>query len=550
MPFGTWKEEAPGTVSAARPLRCALPGVLLALACLLPFLNKAFTIDDAYFLSEAQQTLRTPLTPTAVSICWDNVPSKRYAREIGSPAVLAAYLLTPVVLLQAREWVGHLLILLLLAAAVVATVRLAFRCGADAAQAMWAGLILASFPAVLGMAGTVMPDVPVMCLVVIGMERLLAWKAEHRIHQALSSGLALGLAPLGRMHTLLLLPIAVLALAGAPPIPSWKRIRQLGLLIWLPVALALLCFAGVTWLTSDPAHASPSALFVGGPNSTQFGAFRVDQNLPELGLICMLAAPLGLAWPLVSGKPGLWLLGTGIAATAILKYGLHLVSGVRYAIGAVGVAVLFWVLLWAWRSRQAPLLWLALWLLIPVPMIPYIHLPSKYIVPCAPAAAILLAQRLSLAGRTRRLLVSAAAVIGGAVIGVGIVHADAVFSGLAREVVAEDIAPQIQAGRRAWYSGEWALTWYGEQAGADCLVSSPLPAAGEIVVAGAIDGGTPLVDKLGLKKRLLRTISGGGFGMRIMNPAIDVGFYSNFHGYLPWRLSSAPVNTYYVWQIE
>ncbi len=545
-----WEEEVQEGVSAPHTFRCALPGLLLALVCLLPFLNKAYTIDDPYFLFEARQTLQTPLTPTAVSMCWENVGYKRPLRQIGSPAVLMAYLLTPVVLLQAREWAGHLLMLLVLGASIVATVRLAFRCGADRTQAIWAGLILAAFPAVLGMAGTVMPDVPVMCLSVIGMERLLAWKAEGRIHQALASGLALGLAPLGRVHTILLLPLAAVILAGYPPIPSLNRLRQSGLVRWLPVVLALVSFATVTWLTSDPSHGSSSAVFVGGPNLNQLGAFRIDQNLPELGLIWMLAAPLGIAWLLVSGRPGLWLLGAGIAGAAILKYGFHLVSGVRYAIGLLGVAVLAWVVLWAWRSRQPPMFWLALWLLIPVPLVPYLHLPSKYMVPCAPAAAILLARRLSLAGATRRLLVSAATVIGGAAVGVGILHADAAFAGLARQVVNEAVIPQIQAGRRVWYSGEWALTWYGEQAGADCLLLSPLPAPGDIVVAGVIDGGAPLLDRLNLKKRLVRTISRDGFGVRIMNPAIDVGFYSNFYGYLPWRLSSAPVNTYYVWQIE
>ena len=55
---------------ASQILRCSLPGILLALVCLLPFVNKAFTIDDPYFLYEARQTLVTPLAPTSVSICW------------------------------------------------------------------------------------------------------------------------------------------------------------------------------------------------------------------------------------------------------------------------------------------------------------------------------------------------------------------------------------------------------------------------------------------------------------------------------------------------
>jgi len=38
----------------------ALPAVLLAIACLIAFLNKAYTIDDPPFLLEARQILETP----------------------------------------------------------------------------------------------------------------------------------------------------------------------------------------------------------------------------------------------------------------------------------------------------------------------------------------------------------------------------------------------------------------------------------------------------------------------------------------------------------
>ncbi len=50
--------------------RLALPGVLLAFVFLLPFLHKAYTIDDPWFLLEARQILRTPLQPMSFPVCW------------------------------------------------------------------------------------------------------------------------------------------------------------------------------------------------------------------------------------------------------------------------------------------------------------------------------------------------------------------------------------------------------------------------------------------------------------------------------------------------
>jgi 4-amino-4-deoxy-L-arabinose transferase-like glycosyltransferase len=197
-------------------VRCAIPGVFLSILCLLPFVNKAYTIDDAYFLFEAQQTLRTPRTPAATAICWDNVGYKRPLRQIGSPALLMGYFLAPVALFGSEEWMGHLLTLFFLLAAVAGTVALTLRCRPDPRQATLAGLIFASTPAVLGMAGTVFPDVPCAALVVWGMERLLAWKEQRKLHQALAAALLLGLAPIGRSHLLLMLPIGAFLMLCEP----------------------------------------------------------------------------------------------------------------------------------------------------------------------------------------------------------------------------------------------------------------------------------------------------------------------------------------------
>jgi hypothetical protein len=50
--------------------RCSLPALILSAACLLPYLNKAFLIDDPLFLLQAQQIRKTPLHPLALDICW------------------------------------------------------------------------------------------------------------------------------------------------------------------------------------------------------------------------------------------------------------------------------------------------------------------------------------------------------------------------------------------------------------------------------------------------------------------------------------------------
>ena len=69
--LGSQHDSDPRAASALTVLRCGAPALLLAVAVLLPYLSKAFTIDDPLFLRSAEQVLRDPLHPTAFSIVWD-----------------------------------------------------------------------------------------------------------------------------------------------------------------------------------------------------------------------------------------------------------------------------------------------------------------------------------------------------------------------------------------------------------------------------------------------------------------------------------------------
>jgi hypothetical protein len=533
-------------------LRCSLPALLLALACLCPFFNKAYTIDDSYFMLEAQQTVRTPLTPAATSICWNAHGYKEPLRKIGSPAILMGYLLVPAVLSGGDEWVAHLTIFLFLAVLIVATVALAFRLGCGQWESSLAGLLVATFPVVLGMAGTAMPDVPAAALATLGLERLCAWRTEKRLSQAIAAGFLLGLAPLGRIHTIvLLLPAVVILAAGDKWLLSPRQIRQLGLRHWLPVLLTIVCFASFTWMTSDTSAASTGVRGV-GPNLDQLAWDNVARNVPQIGVNWMLTVPFGFVWLLVKRPYGPWILGAALLGSLVHFFVYKDKWWILYSIGVAGLIAIGWVIAAAIRDRQAFSLALGLCLLISLPIFMYLHLPPKYMVPSAPAAAILLARELSLLAGRRRLFASAAIVCAGAALGVAILRADAAFSGAARQIVHEYVEPEIRAGRTVWYAGQWSLSWYGEKAGALCAVESlPGPQRGDLIVGGDMEGGLAMVERVPrLRRRLLRTISIGAPGGRIMSPAINTGFYSNQVGYLPWRWSTLPIDTYYVWDVE
>jgi hypothetical protein len=128
-------------------LRCAAPALVLAAAVLLPFLGKAFTIDDTMFLRQAEHLLSDPLHPTAFEMVWSSAaaPVRNSAIMPSGPAM--AYLLVPCVRLGGTEWVAHLTQLLLFGLAILATAGLALRLGLDRAGARAASLLLAATPA-------------------------------------------------------------------------------------------------------------------------------------------------------------------------------------------------------------------------------------------------------------------------------------------------------------------------------------------------------------------------------------------------------------------
>jgi hypothetical protein len=162
-----------------------LPGILLAFVCLVPYLNKAYTIDDPLFLLEARQILKTPLQPMSFGFCWLDPQTCFQAGSLGpgSTQGLMGYLLVPVILAGGAEWIAHLLQILLACLAVLSMVRLALRLGCNRVQAAFAGLMLVGIPPFLSMASTAMPDLAALTLGLTGIERLLAWKDEQRWHQ-------------------------------------------------------------------------------------------------------------------------------------------------------------------------------------------------------------------------------------------------------------------------------------------------------------------------------------------------------------------------------
>jgi len=534
----------------ARLLKCAGPAIVLAALVLVPFFGKAFTIDDTLFLRQAQQITIDPSHPTAFDIVWTEKPAPLRMSEIMVSGPAMAYLLVPTIWAHGAEWVAHATQLLLLIAAILGTVTLGFRLGASDRDATIAALLLAATPASLAMASSAMPDIAAMAFGVIGLERLLAWRETRRWSAGLGATAALAAGALARSHVLLLLPVGVVLLLWTPATAGRTKTaaRPTGRL-WIPVALVPIVVAAVSFLLQDP----DGAASVIGATMRYSGTEQVAANLAAFATHWALALPLALFWMLLHGsrvvRQPAWYLA-GIAIGALVWDPEHVVRASLIAVaGGLSAGVLADVLMDAWRRRDRVQLALGLALFAAAPVGLYQHLPSKYLLVSAPAAALLLARTAArraplVAWRTAGITVAA-----GLVLAVLIIRADAAFADLGRRAADDLIATRTARGQTVWFAGHWGFQWYAERAGAKPLtLHGPAPRPGDLAVSSQNALGA--IIEVFQPRTLVTVLASDQPGGRIMSRAAGAGFYSNVWGYLPWAWSDDVLDRYTLWRLD
>ncbi|MBV8552558.1 MAG: hypothetical protein JOY54_14765 [Acidobacteriaceae bacterium] len=523
-----------------RVLPSSLPALILSAACLLPYLSKPFTIDDPLFLQEAQHIRVSPLHPMLTQICWNIDNSCGPLAGTAPNNLLMSYLLVPVVASGAHEWLAHLMQILILGAGIIATVSLAFRFGFNTFGACAAGLILAASPPVLAMASTAMPDVLAMSLGVIGVERLIAWRQQGKSIDGVFCALALGLAGFARLHMVLLWACCVVLLRDNGRILNVKGWLALKTRWWPLAGSALICGIALV-LTREPGSTA-------GPSQHWVSASFVRLNIWSYFFYWTLAMPLGLAWLVLRNRRMNLLALVPFCGFAIWKILTHPFPNVwKTLCFALGALVLVDIFLWAFQTLEQRRLFCALWLLIPLAALEYVHLPVKYLVPCAPAVALLVVDVLQTARWRNATLgvIVAAEVIWGSMV----LQADAKFAEMGRDAAARLIKPHVAAGERVWFASQWGFQWYALKAGARPLWTNQMPARGDYLARGEIEGYTETLKRLP-PATLVETYTVAGPGGRTMSRKDNAGLYSNASGQLMWAWGTDTWNRYELWRFH
>jgi hypothetical protein len=379
----------------------------------------------------------------------------------------------------------------------------------------------------------------------VGIERLLAWKAAGRWWQALAAGLALGMAPYARPHLALFLGLGAFLLLDSGRISGVLDQVRKSPWRWTPIGIAALTLATVALLTYHG-----GAVLQAPGSQPETGS--LGDNAFAYFLYLAVPMPLAIPWVLAHWRrsPGLLLAG-GVAFALGARLLLGPTDPDTWALaaafaGAISLGHLLWDAL---GSRDHARILAVLWILIPLPVVVYAHLPIKFLLPVAPAIVLVLLRLSSGLSRRTAVVCGALLVVAGTAYSCLILEADARFANVARRAAKELIEPHLAAGERVWGAGEWGFYWYALRAGAQVTrPDAPGPYPGDLLAIPTGGAGSPAtLDRLP-NRTLVQTFAYSCNCGRTMGSG--AGLYSNRLGNLLWAWGSGEVAGFQLWRVH
>jgi 4-amino-4-deoxy-L-arabinose transferase-like glycosyltransferase len=573
--------------SAKSQGRPAVPPILWAaaacLACLVPFLNKAFHIDDTLFLKAAQHIQQeNAFDFFGASVNWygNTMPMSEVMQN---PPLASYYLALVASVLGWSEPALHLAFLLPAVLAICGTYRLAEQLSARPLLAALATLLT---PAFLVSSTNVMCDTLTLCFWVWAVvwwdhglrQRQLAWLFLSTVLiclTCLTKYIGMGLIPLLLVYTLVR-----------------QRGQGLAALLTpcLPLAIPLLVLSLYQVLTEDMYgrgllfQAIGYAAYVRGSGQALTSAFFSE----SVGCLCFLGgsvATLLFFAPLLWSK---WQLLVGLALSAVLFLGLALAFfwagelAERFpdmkldksfpfgtppgtvpwfgllqfaAYAAAGFSLFALVISDLKTRRDSGSLLLALWVGGIFVFATFLNwtLNVRSLLPLVPAAAILIARRLDLffspATPARRVLWP---LIPAGMLALAVTWADYQMADSVRAAAAEIIQTCADQPGRTWFQGHWGFQYYMQKAGIAPLEVDLLEVApGDLIIyPDPYTNSNIELQKPPLPRRPVRQLEVASCRwLATMDISVGAGFYAGIWGALPFAFGPTQPARYTVVEV-
>lgn len=534
-----------------------IPG-LLTILCLIPFLPKAFHIDDPLYLWAAKQILKSPFDFYGFTVNWYGY-QQPIAQVINHPP------LVPYLIAGAGKFFGfgeialHLFFLIPAAAAATGTYFLA-RKFCD--QPLWAALMGIATPVFLVSGTTVMVDMFMLAFWVWALNFWIRGITKNKAADLLIASVLMGFCALAKYFG-----IAVVGLAFIYALAKKRRWCPWVFFLCYPVIL----FVQTEWMTSWRygkgvfSAASDFALRYGWSSGKSL-IQKLNIGLSFLGAgfftgLCLLpfAAPkrIILTAILLTGMlMGLWIYSGDVSFQVFIKRTDPGIFLPQLALAMIAGVSLVWLILQDVLKNKGPESFvLACWILGTLVFACFINwsITARTFLPMAPAVGILLARRLSAClhphQRTQKNPVLIIPLLTSLIVSLAACAADTSWAGSAR-TAAKSIMEKYggKPGRMVWFQGHWGFQYYMELEGARPVdIRWGHVPAGDLLIVPAHNTNThlPPEDRFELKETLeVNTLP----WITVMHPIAGAGFYSEYAGPLPFAFGNLPPENFYVYK--
>ncbi len=567
--------------ASPRVTRRSLALLLLVVAGItLPFIFEAFHLDDTIFIWLGREKLHDPF---ALGLPGHGYEGNFFSLYLDThPPLLTSYLsLLMRITGGASEAAMHLGFIIFPALAAVSMYFLSRR---FTGSPLTAALLLVVTPGFMVMTQSVMTDVPALSLWLAAIAAYVfavdreepaspdldtdaggpgAAESDGRWRSGplfILAGVFISLAVLTTYQSLSLAPLLfVYALLR-------KKVTVRSM---LPLAAGLAVFAAIVIYYLAATGNPPKLSYSFGVNLTpSFIANKILSIVSVIGGATVF--PVLLAAGLLKGKREfiafaavfvlmLIFFVTRIAA-GIYTPAAGILQAVFYSAGLLAVYRFFSTGIDAVASSQRTgserddiflILWISGVLAYSLVLLPYAS--TRYLLPLFPPVVLMFVRYARGAvARRRWQLFAAAAVIGTALTGMAVSIADYQLAGVYRSFAADQAEVLQRDGRQLWFAGEFGLRYYLEEGGGRYLTrddDSPRP--GDHVVLSNNLIAFFIADSLRDRLVLERSVEhASAWPFRIEGAGSQAGFYDQFHGNLPWSISSQPIEKIDIYSVK
>lgn len=551
-----------GTVQSDNFSKIALAVVAATtVLLLLPFINKAFHIDDTLFLWSAKHIHSQPFDFYGFIANWNGVERPMY--EINqNPPLVAYYIALAAYFFGWTETALHLAFII---PAVCLSVGVYFLAILFCRMAFAAALIAVATPAFLVSSTNVMSDILMVALYVWGAVFWLYGLEKNKMMYLCISGILIGLSALSKYFGISMVPLLLVY-----TLMKNRRLDRRLIFLIIPVAVLF----GYQWLTltlydtSLFSNAAAYALERGVADSPDKFIIKTLVGLSFCGgcmaIVLFYSHMFWSRLQLISGASVAVLLTAGILLMDMFSEvpGINWLESPVLAVMQlfvfvfIGMQILFLAIADAYKNRDSKSVFLLLWVLGTFVFSSHVNwtINARTLLPMIPAVGILAVRRLSvrfegfLRKNYQRLLWP---LVPGAVIALAVSWGDASFAGCQREMAQYFYSGLKDYKYPVWFQGHWGFQYYMQQQHFKSLdYKNSLVGTGDIVIIPKTNTGQlrlPL-DKFTFAKKLeCEPLKWAG----TTSSKNKAGFYSDTRAklFLPFVFAEIEAEEYYVFLV-